>query len=373
MRQTIATKLFRGFLIIICLNVSFVFIVRQLSSLNSTASILKEQSEIKNELLQFKNIHNLQKNLRFIFFSIGKKANADKFLKNGEKSSKMLNQALSDLTDILNLDTTASGSEVNDSGIVYLYETVKNDISVNNTFYIQAFLELSKIKKGKKFKEKREQLNKYLDTAEINIARGLDIADSIIEAQNMTRVKEIETRIDKVNDLTRLILILMSFFSILFALLFSRYISKHLRRLKESTSTIAKGDFNFNPKGYPNDEIGDLANAFFDMAYDLRKTQNELIKKRRLAAIGEIVASVNHEINNPLMIISGNAQFLEMTLEKAASKDTKERIRAILEETERISLVTRKLRDIKNPVVEDYTSSGEQMINLDKSSKNSNE
>jgi phosphoribosylformylglycinamidine (FGAM) synthase PurS component len=73
------------------------------------------------------------------------------------------------------------------------------------------------------------------------------------------------------------------------------------------------------------------------------------------------------------MIISSNAQFLEMTLEDAASKDTKERIKAILEETERISLVTRKLRDIKNPVVEDYTSSGEQMINLDKSSKNSNE
>jgi hypothetical protein len=56
-----------------------------------------------------------------------------------------------------------------------------------------------------------------------------------------------------------------------------------------------------------------------------------------------------------------------MTIENGITEDTKERIRAILEETERISQVTRKLRDIKNPVVEDYTSSGEQMINLDKS------
>ena len=49
-------------------------------------------------------------------------------------------------------------------------------------------------------------------------------------------------------------------------------------------------------------------------------------------------------------------------------QEMKDRVRAILDETERISQVTRKLREIKNPVVEDYTSSGEQMINLDKSS-----
>jgi nitrogen-specific signal transduction histidine kinase len=79
-----------------------------------------------------------------------------------------------------------------------------------------------------------------------------------------------------------------------------------------------------------------------------------------------VVASVNHEINNPLMIISGNAQFLEMSMDRFPD-EMKERVRIILEETERISKVTKKLREIKNPVVEDYTSSGEQMINLEKS------
>jgi len=48
----------------------------------------------------------------------------------------------------------------------------------------------------------------------------------------------------------------------------------------------------------------------------------------------------------------------------------KERVKVILEETERISNVTRKLREIRNPIVEEYTSSGEQMINLDKSAEN---
>ena len=139
-----------------------------------------------------------------------------------------------------------------------------------------------------------------------------------------------------------------------------------MRRLKESAAVIGKGNFNFDASGYPNDEIGDLASAFFVMATDLKNAQDELMKSRRLAAIGEVVASVNHEINNPLMIISGNAQFLEMSMNNFPP-EMKDRVRIILEETDRISRVTKKLREIKNPVVEDYTSSGEQMINLEKS------
>ena len=160
----------------------------------------------------------------------------------------------------------------------------------------------------------------------------------------------------------------MSVFALLFAFLFSRAITVSLRKLKLSARLIAKGNFDFDPKGYPRDEIGELAKALFDMAFDLKNAQEELVKSKRLAAIGEVVASVNHEINNPLMIISGNAQFLEMSMEGYPA-DLRERLKAIIEETERISRVTRKLREIKNPVVEDYTSSGEQMINLDKSTK----
>jgi two-component system NtrC family sensor kinase len=167
--------------------------------------------------------------------------------------------------------------------------------------------------------------------------------------------------------MTTIILLIVILVASGFALFFSRVITNHLRRLTESASLIGKGNFTFDPSGYPMDEIGDLATAFHEMAVDLKTTQEELVKSKRLAAIGEVVASVNHEINNPLMIISGNAQFLEISM-KDYPEEMKERVRVILEETERISNVTKKLREIRNPVAEDYTSSGEQMINLDRSS-----
>ena len=201
----------------------------------------------------------------------------------------------------------------------------------------------------------------------MRVASTIDSVENNIEQRTNVHIKDVEIQVKNVQNITWIIIIGVTLFGSIFALFFSRHITIALRRLKESASTIGKGDFDVAPTGYPNDEIGDLATAFFEMAVDLKNTQDELIKSKRLAAIGEVVASVNHEINNPLMIISGNAQFLEMTME-GYPPEMLERVRTILEETERISKVTRKLREIKNPVVEDYTSSGEQMINLDKSS-----
>ena len=38
----------------------------------------------------------------------------------------------------------------------------------------------------------------------------------------------------------------------------------------------------------------------------------ELIKMEKLATVGQMVITVNHEINNPLVIISTNAQSLRL-------------------------------------------------------------
>lgn len=365
MKINIASKIFLGFLLIVCLNAAFVLIVSKLTSLNKIVSIVKKQSEIKNSLLHATSLHLKQNTSRIVLGTVNK-ASTEYFKTTGDMLTGLIDSILTDLRGVVSLDSLVSEQYGENSELLALVVTV-DSISRYNKIYNQAFSEFLNIKNVKNNRNKRKVLNSIIDTADTRLKTGFAGTDSLIEQHTMARIKEIENRIDNVKTLTQLILLGMSIFSIGFALLYSRIISHHLHRLKESTSIIAKGDFDFNPRGYPNDEIGDLANAFFDMAHDLKKTQNELIKKRRLAAIGEIVASVNHEINNPLMIISGNAQFLEMTIDSETTKDTKERIRAILEETERISQVTRKLRDIKNPVVEDYTSSGEQMINLDKS------
>lgn len=44
----------------------------------------------------------------------------------------------------------------------------------------------------------------------------------------------------------------------------------------------------------------------------LLENQNLIVKKSKMATIGEVTATLSHEINNQLMIISGNTQLIEM-------------------------------------------------------------
>ena len=68
------------------------------------------------------------------------------------------------------------------------------------------------------------------------------------------------------------------------------------------------------------------------------------------------VGSLNHEINNPLMIISGNLQLLSVT-EKDEEK--LQRLKAAGDQITRISDILSKLREIESPLFEKYIKGGD--------------
>lgn len=99
---------------------------------------------------------------------------------------------------------------------------------------------------------------------------------------------------------------------------------------------------------------------------ELRETQERLLESERLATLGQIAVSINHEVNNPLMIISGNAQLL-LTQMKGAGEGVGQKLQVILQQVERIAEITRQLRTIRQPVVEEYIPGDAKMIDLQNS------
>lgn len=106
-----------------------------------------------------------------------------------------------------------------------------------------------------------------------------------------------------------------------------RKATEPLRELKASAEAVGRGDFSKHVIVHAKDECGELATVFNRMVDNLKAsrqelektvqtlktTQAQLVQSEKLSAIGEFVAGVTHELNNPLTSVIGFAELLQQT------------------------------------------------------------
>lgn len=141
-----------------------------------------------------------------------------------------------------------------------------------------------------------------------------------------------------------------------------------LKVLKEGAMEIGKGSLGHQVAVGARNEMGELAEVFNRMSVQLEQKQSSELRLKRLEAIEQIVRSVNHEINNPLMIISGNAEYLLAVLPQAG-EDVRSKLGSIVNEAHRIFIVTQRLKEIKEPITENYIDDQDKMIDILRSSQ----
>ncbi len=151
----------------------------------------------------------------------------------------------------------------------------------------------------------------------------------------------------------RLIVFLLLLITLASALIFGlgliiRLIGPILR-LKDSVGRLVDERFSKKVKIEinSNDEIGELSNAFNEMVVKLHHAIAEQDRLSRLAATGELAATLAHEIKNPLNAIGGAAVYIEKNFRGSLIKEF---VKIIYDEVLRINKLTTTLLNFAKPV-----------------------
>lgn len=175
---------------------------------------------------------------------------------------------------------------------------------------------------------------------------------------------------------------------ILLYLLFTYFFRKPVKEIVQTMAQARKGDLSVRVRVHRDDELGEIANGFNQMMDDISGLNSELVRKvrlvttelqtangsllrtqqrlshaERMAAIGQVTASLAHEIGTPLNAIAGHLQLLarnhpscgdtqrRLTIVNAQLGSIVETVKTLLERTHRRPIVPQPT-DINNIIEE---------------------
>lgn len=141
-----------------------------------------------------------------------------------------------------------------------------------------------------------------------------DIANAVrsLEELQQQSIGVTETRARSASELITAVLVILGITLIVsclaFFVLLKKWIVTPIERLSRAAQEISQGHYGMKVPITSRDELGSLARDVESMSEAIEKYQLQLVDRERLAAVGEMTASVAHNLRNPLGSIRALAQ-----------------------------------------------------------------
>ncbi len=138
---------------------------------------------------------------------------------------------------------------------------------------------------------------------------------------------------------------------VLGVLLVRRWVSRPVALLRAATGRIAAGDFAHRVPAHGRDEIAALGRDVNHMAATVAQLQEERIETERLAAVGEVLRRLVHNLRNPLAGIRGLAELSRSEAEPGS--DLREQQDRIVKTVDRFERWLSELLSVTRPLAVD--------------------
>lgn len=142
-------------------------------------------------------------------------------------------------------------------------------------------------------------------------------------------------------------LVFAFFVGILFSLYFMKSITKPVTELLSATRKIKAGKLQYRIEEKLQDEFGELATSFNEMAASLKDQCVKMQETERLAVVGELAAGMAHEIKNPMAGIKVAMEVLNQ--DSPLPPEDKEVLLRVINEIDRITALLKGLLSYARP------------------------
>lgn len=124
-------------------------------------------------------------------------------------------------------------------------------------------------------------------------------------------------------------------------------LARPIHRLAEFSRRFVRAGAREAPPAAGRGEVGELTQAFTQMVRDLERSREDLIRAAKLAVVGEMAATMAHEVRTPLGILRSSAQMLER--ESHLSPRGQEMVQYVVSETDRLNRLVSTLLEAARP------------------------